>query len=119
MLHFFWIIFGPLFVFVAMPFAYWRQARKAWRGRIGEVPEREFTISDEGVSIVDKGAPAQLAWADFRKVAETPEFMLFFLTAREAIYCPIDALPGETLESFRGIVRRHAGDRAEFRTEAA
>src|SRR5687768_16416807 len=82
-LHFFWIILGPLFVFVAMPLSYWYLARKAWLG-VADVTEREFTVSDEGVSIAHKGPPSRIAWAEIRKVAETPQFMLFFLSLREA-----------------------------------
>ena len=112
-LHFFWIIFGPLFVFVAMPLSYRMLARKAWRGRVN-VPAREFTVSEEGLSIADNGSPASIAWAEIRKVAETPEFMLFFLSMREAVYCPIGELPAETLMKLRGIVRRNLGDRADL-----
>ncbi len=89
-------------------------ARKAWRRYTGNVREREFTVSDDGLSIAGQGEPTRIGWADIRKVAETTQFMLFFLSQREAVYCPIGALPARTLERLRGIITRNVGDRAEL-----
>ena len=114
----FWIILGPLFVWVVFPLS--NRVRALWAGRRNRNPRastRVFTFDERGVRIETPDAHTQLGWSDVRQVVETRDSMLLYIGARAAAYFPVAAAEQSgTLTALRKLMRRHLGERVQLRS---
>lgn len=109
----FWIIFAPLAVFMVGPVSQRAQARYARRRTREATTPWVFTFDDNGARF-DASQETPVPWNRVRRVLETKDSMLIYVSAREAAFLPMSAIPNaHTLSALRELFRRHLGDRAE------
>jgi hypothetical protein len=56
---------------------------------------------------------AALGWDEIRRIVETSDSMLVYVSAREAAYFPLSAVDAATLSALRRLIRRHLGGQFE------
>ena len=95
----------PIIAFVVLPgveiwgaFAHSRHHRLPHAQHI-------IVLEAEGLGMQCVAVQSRFAWAGLARVVETPEFLLFYVTPRAAVYLPKRAIPGGELAAVRRLIQ--------------
>jgi hypothetical protein len=102
----------PLLGLLAMPllpFLTAYGAARQWE-KLNPAGARTVTVevNDDVVATSSSVGRFELRWSAAKQVIETPEFFLFYMTDKAAVYLPTRALQPSSVGQLRSLVRRRA-----------
>jgi hypothetical protein len=104
----FWVLFGPVFLFLGLPLVY--RISFLWARRATPALAQDFTYrySDDGFSVTSGLGEMNVPWASIRRVEETPRTLLLFVGSNMAHALPARPLKeAGVLGDWRALVRSH------------
>ena len=111
----FWILVGPLYLFVGLPAGVWHSLR-AWRKANPELGDPQlYRFTETGFEL--RGGPSEvtIAWASIAEARETDALLLLFTGRTMGQVLPRGAIEAAgQLEALRALLRERLGERAHL-----
>jgi hypothetical protein len=80
---------------------------RQWEKRNAGSRSVTFDIQSDGVSSSSGIGRMEMRWVGITQVVETPEFVLFYITEKMAMYLPKRAISAHDLVAIRDLTRQH------------
>jgi hypothetical protein len=91
----------------------WLEARK-FKGHATAFLPQEWTLSPSGVTITVGSSRSDVAWADLKRVAQTRDYLMFYVSDEQAVPVPKRAIPEEQLSPLREALMGWLGAKANL-----
>jgi hypothetical protein len=116
----FWIVLGPLMLFLGLPLATRRTVRSLAKGNPAATSPQLYRFTDTGFEERECPVEVSIAWPAITDAVETKALLLLFTGRTTAYIVPRRALvsAGE-LEAVRALLRERLGERAHLLTASA
>lgn len=75
---------------------------------------KSFALTEEGFSVKGDAGVCEVRWNAILRIAETPEFFLFYTLPRVAHFLPLESIPEAELPSVRAFITAHAQSPTEL-----
>ena len=92
----------------------WLRAREVSREDTSVNQDIRHIVADDALRIRTHSVTTDMKWELFKQVVETPEFFLFYVSRRSAVFTPKRAIPPEDLDPLRTSLRSYLGTRARL-----
>jgi len=113
----FWIVFGPLMLFLGLPMATRRTVRTLAKGNPPATAPQLYRFTETGFEERDCPVEVSVAWSAITEALETKTVLLLFTGLTSAFIVPRRALVAAgQLEAVRGLLRERLGGRARLLT---